>query len=66
MIFPCFYLKAMAAVSPQTILCEIERYHPAGSSVEAATAPSRWDVRRQRGTVRFEIVCKPDCYKRIT
>jgi len=23
----------MAAVSPQTILCEIERYYPAGSSV---------------------------------
>ena len=35
---------AMAAVSPQTILCEIARYYPAGSSVEAATAPSRWDV----------------------
>jgi hypothetical protein len=35
---------AMAAVTPQTILCEIERYYPAGSSVEAATAPSRWDV----------------------
>ena len=34
----------MAAVSPQTILCEIARYYPAGSSVEAATAPSRWDV----------------------
>ena len=35
---------AMATVSPQTILCEIARYYPAGSSVEAATAPSRWDV----------------------
>ena len=30
--------------SPQTILCKIARYYPAGSSVEAATAPSRWDV----------------------
>jgi len=35
---------AMAAVIPQTILWEITRYYPAGSSVEAATAPSRWDV----------------------
>ena len=34
----------MAAVIPQTILWEIARYSPAGSSVEAATAPSRWDV----------------------
>ncbi|MCL1867599.1 MAG: hypothetical protein FWF72_01435 [Paludibacter sp.] len=34
----------MAAVIPQTILCEIARYSPAASSVEAATAPSRWDV----------------------
>ena len=24
----------MAAVTPQTILCEIERYYPAGSSVK--------------------------------
>jgi len=35
---------AMAAVTPQTILCKLERYYPAASSVEAATAPSRWDV----------------------
>jgi len=35
---------AMAAVSPQTILWKIARYYPAASSVEAATAPSRWDV----------------------
>jgi len=35
----------MAAVIPQTILCEFARYYPAASSVEAATAPSRWDVR---------------------
>ena len=34
----------MAAVAPQTILCGNERLHPAGSSVEAATTPSRWDV----------------------
>ena len=34
----------MAAVFPQTIMCKIQRLYPAGSSVEAATAPSRWDV----------------------
>ena len=34
----------MAAVAPQTILCGNERLYPAGSSVEAATTPSRWDV----------------------
>ena len=34
----------MAAVIPQTILWEIARYYPAASSVEAATASSRWDV----------------------
>jgi len=38
----------MAAVAPQTILCGNERLYPAGSLVEAATTPSRWDV-----------VCKP-------
>ena len=40
---------AMAAVSPQTILCKLARYYPAASSVEAATAPSRWDVRCNLG-----------------
>ena len=40
----------MAAVIPQTILCEFARYYPAGSSVEAATAPSRFDVKRKRAT----------------
>jgi len=40
----------MAAVIPKTILWEIARYYPAGSSVEAATAPSRWDVSRHIGT----------------
>ena len=34
----------MAAVTPRTILCGNERLYPAGSSVEAATTPSRWDV----------------------
>jgi len=42
----------MAAVTPQTILWEIERYYPAATVVEAATSQSRWDVRckrRERG-----------------
>ena len=34
----------MAAVTPQTILWEIERYYPAASVVEAATTPSRHPV----------------------
>ena len=38
----------MAAVSPQTILCGIERLSPAGSVVEAATSQSRWDVNCKR------------------
>jgi len=42
----------MAAVSPQTILCKLERYYPAGNSVEAATAPSRWDVMCHMGTAQ--------------
>ena len=45
---------AMAAVTPQTILCEIERYYPAGSSVEAATAPSRFDVTCNGGTATLK------------
>ena len=34
----------MAAVTLRTILCGNECLHPAGSLVEAATTPSRWDV----------------------
>jgi hypothetical protein len=30
--------------SPQKMRCEFESFPPAGSSVEAATTPSRWDV----------------------
>ena len=37
---------AMSAVPPRTILWKIARYSPAASSVEAATASSRWDVKR--------------------
>ena len=41
---------AMAAVTPQKMQYEFGSYYPAGSSVEAATAPSRWDVIGKRGT----------------
>jgi len=34
----------MAAVAPQKRQCKFETLYPAGSSVEAATTPSRWDV----------------------
>ena len=34
----------MAAVTPQKRQCKIETLYPAGSVVEAATTPSRWDV----------------------
>ena len=34
----------MAALTPQKRQCEIETLYPAGSSVEAATTPSRRDV----------------------
>ena len=34
----------MAALAPQKRQCEFETLYPAGSSVEAATTPSRWDV----------------------
>ena len=46
----------MAAVIPQTILWEIARYYPAASSVEAATAPSRWDVTCKAGKVPAKLV----------
>jgi len=39
----------MAAVTPQTILCGIERLSPAGTLVEAATSQSRRDVRCYAG-----------------
>ena len=34
----------MAAVAPQKRQCEIGSLYPAGTAVEAATTPSRWDV----------------------
>ena len=45
----------MAAVAPQKRQCEIERLSPAGSLVEAATTPSRWDVSSNRATVQYGI-----------
>jgi len=42
----------MAAVTPQTILREIERLSPAGTFVEAATSQSRQNVICHFGTVR--------------
>ena len=44
----------MAAVTPQTILREIERLSPAGTFVEAATSQSRQNVVRKRGTAQRE------------
>jgi len=38
----------MAAVAPQKRPYKFERLYPAGSSVEAATTPSRWDVMCKR------------------
>ena len=43
---------ASGAITPQTILCEIERYYPAASAVEAPPAPSRWGVKRKRRTAQ--------------
>ena len=45
----------MAAVTPQTILCEIERLSPAASVVEAATSQSRWDVSGHCGTAQCQF-----------
>jgi len=45
----------MAAVAPQTILCGNERLYPAGSLVEAATTPSRWDVGCNAGTAQWTM-----------
>ena len=49
---------AMAAVIPQTILWKFARYYPAASSVEAATAPSRWDVICHLGTEQRQKIKK--------
>ena len=44
-------LCEMAAVPPQTILCEIARLSPAGSVVEAATSQSRWSLQAMADSV---------------
>ena len=50
-------LGASGAVTPQTILCGIERYYPAAGLVEAPPAPSRWDVRgNARATVQLDKI----------
>jgi hypothetical protein len=54
----------MAAVTPQTILCGIERLSPAGTFVEAATSPSRWDVRGNRVKCGATINAKNGLLKR--
>jgi len=38
--------------NPAEVLCEIERYYPAASVVEAATSQSRWDVLRKWTSTR--------------
>ena len=43
----------MAAVTPRRRQCEIERLYPAGSSVGAATTPSRWDIMCKRQTAQW-------------
>ena len=40
---------ATAAVAPRKRQCRCESLYPAGSLVEAATTPSRWDVSRHLG-----------------
>ena len=42
----------MAAVPPRKRQCRFETLSPAGSLVEAATTPSRWDVIGKRGTAQ--------------
>jgi len=45
----------MAALAPQQRQCELGSYYPAGTLVEAATAPSRWDVMCHMGTERITL-----------
>ena len=44
---------AMAAATPQKRQCEFESLYPAGSSVEAATTPSRHHVSRHPKTAQL-------------
>ena len=45
----------MAAVAPQKRQCKFGSLYPAGSSVEAATTPSRWDVGCNAGTAQWTM-----------
>jgi len=47
---PNWRFGATAAVAPQKRQCKFETLYPAGSLVEAAATPSRWDVRRHPGS----------------
>ena len=42
-------LGVMAAVTPRKVQCKFETLYPAGSVVETATTPSRWDVSSNGG-----------------
>jgi hypothetical protein len=44
----------IAAVTPQIMQCKLASYYPAGSSVEAATTPSRHYVSRHLGTGQWK------------
>jgi len=46
---------ATAAVCPQKRQCEIERLSPAETVVEAAAAPSRWDVVCNVRTTQWQV-----------
>ena len=52
----------MAAVAPQKRQCEFGSLYPAGSVVEAATTPSRWDVMCKRATARWTMNWKPKMF----
>jgi len=48
----------MAAITPQKRQCKFETLYPAGSFVEAATTPSRWDVSGHCGTAQCDWEAK--------
>ena len=56
----------IAAVTTPIMQWELASYSPAANSLEAATTQSRHHVRRQRGTARWRMAAKPDCYKQAT
>ena len=48
----------MAAEAPRKRQCKFGREYPAGNIVEAATTPSRWDVRCNRANRQCIIIKK--------